>query len=129
MSKIITVTGCPAAASRSITRLLASVKPRRFSIPLSGSTEAAVLCTVTARSDTSMKMTNTVPIAYSTSSIENAVTQMLLVKVSSCGRSRLPSMIGSASTQPCITGTTIVGQRFCIVRRRSLHNSEAVSPA
>ena len=72
---------------------------------------------------------NTVPIAYNTSSIENAVTQMLLVKVSSCGRSRLPSMIGSASTQPCITGTTIVGQRFCIVRRRSLHNSEAVSPA
>ena len=63
MSKIITVTGRPATASRSISRLLASVKPRRFSIPLKGSTEAAVLCTVTARSDTSMKMTNTVPIA------------------------------------------------------------------
>ena len=81
-------------------------------MPLKGSTEAAVLCTVTARSDTSMKMTNTVPIAYSTSSIENAVTQMLLVKVSSCGRRRLPSRIGSISTQPCMTGTTIVGQRF-----------------
>jgi hypothetical protein len=32
-------------------------------MPVSGSIEAAVLCTVTARSDTSMKMTNTVPIA------------------------------------------------------------------
>ena len=105
MSKIITVTGRPAAASRSITRVQASEKPRRFNMPLRGSIEAAVLCTVTARSDTSMKITNTVPIAYSTSSIENAVTQMLLVKVSSCGRSRPPSRIGSISTQPCITGT------------------------
>ena len=112
MSKIITVTGRPAAASRSMTRLLASAKPRRLSMPLNGSIDAAVLCTVTARSDTSMKMTNTVPIAYRISSTENTVTQMLLVKVSSCGRSRLPSRIGSTSTQPCINGTTIAGQRF-----------------
>ena len=63
MSKIITVTGRPALASRSITRVQASEKPRRLNMPLRGSIEAAVLCTVTARSDTSMKMTNTVPIA------------------------------------------------------------------
>ena len=63
MSKIITVTGRPALASRSITREQASAKPRRLNMPLNGSIEAAVLCTVTARSDTSMKMTNTVPIA------------------------------------------------------------------
>ena len=39
---------------------------------------------------------------------------MLLEKVSSCGRRRSPSRIGSISTQPCITGTTIAGQRFCM---------------
>ena len=63
MSKISTVTGRPALASRSITRDVASEKPRRLNMPVSGSIEAAVLCAVTARSDTSMKMTNTVPTA------------------------------------------------------------------
>ena len=63
MSKISTVAGRPAFASRSITRDVASAKPRRFSIPVSGSIDAAVLCAVTVRSDTSMKMTNTVPTA------------------------------------------------------------------
>ncbi len=49
-------------------------------MPLNGSIDAAVLCTATARSDTIMKITNTVPIAYSTSSIENSVTQKLETK-------------------------------------------------
>ena len=63
MSKIITVTGRPALASRSITRAQASEKPRRLNMPVSGSVDAAVLCMATARSDTIMKITNTVPIA------------------------------------------------------------------
>ena len=63
MSKIITVTGRPALASRSITRAQASAKPRRLNMPVRGSIDAAVLCAVTVRSDTSMKITNTVPIA------------------------------------------------------------------
>ena len=63
MSKIITVTGRPALASRSITREVASAKPRRLNMPVSGSIDAAFLCAVTVRSDTSMKMTNTVPTA------------------------------------------------------------------
>ena len=63
MSKISTVTGRPALASRSITRDDASAKPRRLNMPVSGSIDAAVLCAVTVRSDTSMKMTNTVPTA------------------------------------------------------------------
>ena len=63
MSKISTVTGRPALASRSITRDVASAKPRRLNIPVRGSVDAAVLCTLTVRSDTSMKITNTVPTA------------------------------------------------------------------
>ncbi|MGC0396288.1 hypothetical protein ABIF91_008674 [Bradyrhizobium sp. USDA 241] len=63
MSKIITVTGRPALASRSITRAQASEKPRRLSMPVKGSVDAAVRCAVTVRSDTSMKITNTVPTA------------------------------------------------------------------
>ena len=63
MSKISTRTGRPALASRSITRAQASAKPRRLNMPVRGSTEAAFLCAVTVRSDTSMKITNTVPTA------------------------------------------------------------------
>ncbi|MGX1328976.1 hypothetical protein AB7M56_003475 [Bradyrhizobium elkanii] len=129
MSKIITVTGRPATDSRSITRAQASVKPRRLSMPLRGSIDAAVLCTATARSDTIMKITNTVPIAYSTSSIENSVTQKLETKFWPFNRRRSPTRIGSIRTQPCATGITIASQRRCIARRRSLHSSEAVSAA
>ena len=57
------------------------------------------------------------------------MTQMLLEKPSSCGRSRSPSRIGSISTKPCSTGTATAGQRFCNVLRRSDHNSAAVSAA
>jgi hypothetical protein len=63
VSKISTVTGRPALASRSITRAQASAKPRRLNMPVRGSIEAAFLCAVTARSDTNMKITKTVPIA------------------------------------------------------------------
>ena len=45
---------------------------------------------------------------------------MLLVnglRHAACSRS--PSRIGSISTQPCSSGTTIAGQRRCIVLRRS----------
>ena len=62
-SKISTVTGQPVLASRSIIRDVASAKPRRLSMPVKGSIDAKVRCAVTARSDTSMKMMNTVATA------------------------------------------------------------------
>ena len=129
MSKIIAVTGRPEMASRSITREQASAKPRRLNRPVSGSVDAAFLCAATVRSDTSMKITNTVQIAYSTSSTENTVTQMLLEKFASYGCTNTPIRIGSISTQPCSMGIATVGQRRCMSRRRSLHNSEAVNAA
>ena len=131
MSKISTVTGRPAIASRSITRDVASAKPRRLNMPVSGSIDAAVLCTVTVRSDTRMKMTNEVSFAveFMACSTENIVTQMLPENIPPFACNRSPSRIGSISAKPCATGTAIAGQRACIVLRRSDHNSAAVSPA
>ena len=63
ISKINAVTGRPPLASRSMTREQASANPRRLNMPVSGSHDAAFLCTVTARSETSMKIRNTVPTA------------------------------------------------------------------
>jgi len=38
------------------------------------------------------------------------------------------SRIGNISTPPCMTGTAIVGQRFCMVRRRSLQAQTPSAP-